>query len=84
MFDLYLTLISMLTSLEYLLPLCGVYCMVIISVDRWTNWWQEFGEQIPFFSVLIETGCIGGEKNKEIYQWCSVHRSPQPQSPLRT
>lgn len=57
----------MLTSLEYLLPLCGVYCMVIISVDRWTNYCKEFGEQFPFFSfffftVLIKTGCVGGEK----------------------
>lgn len=35
MFNLYFTLILMLNSLEYLLPLCGVYRTVIISVDRW-------------------------------------------------
>lgn len=46
MFDLYLTLILMLTSLEYLLPLCGVYCMVTISVDSWTNLCKEFGKRI--------------------------------------
>lgn len=34
----------MLNSLEYLLPLCSVYCMVIISVDRWTKYCTEIGE----------------------------------------
>lgn len=38
----------MLNSLEYLLPLCGVYCMVIISVDRWTNCCTEIGKGIYF------------------------------------
>lgn len=52
MFDLYLTLILMLNSLEYLLPLCDVYRMVIISVDRWTNYCIEIGK--VFFSLLIK------------------------------
>lgn len=39
----------MLNSLEYLLPPCGVYRMVIISVDRWTNCCNEIGKGIFFF-----------------------------------
>lgn len=39
----------MLNSLEYLLPLCSVYCMVIISVDRWTNYCTEIGKRFFFF-----------------------------------
>lgn len=53
MFDLYLTLILMLNSPEYLLPLCGVYCMVTISLDCWTNYCKEFGRRIFFFSFLF-------------------------------
>lgn len=41
----------MLNSLEYLLPLCSVYCMVIISVDRWTNYCTEIGK--GFFSFWL-------------------------------
>lgn len=69
MFDLYLTLILMLTSLEYLLPLCGVYCMVIISVDRWTNYCKEFGEQIPFFLYCADQNwlCRRGKKMKKSF-----------------
>lgn len=39
----------MLNSLEYLLPRCGVCCMVIIYVDRWTNYCTEIGKGY-FFS----------------------------------
>lgn len=67
----------MLTSLEYLLPLCGVYCMVIISVDRWTNYCKEFGEQIPFFSLLIKTGCVGGEKKKSFSGVVYIDHNPR-------
>lgn len=62
MFDLYLTLILMLTSLEYLLPLCGVYCMVNIYVDRWTHFWKEFGEQILFFLYWSKLVVSEGKK----------------------
>lgn len=54
----------MLTSLEYLLPLCGVYCMVTISVDSWTNYCKEFGK--TFFSVLIKTDRVCGGVKKII------------------
>lgn len=54
----------MLNSLEYLLPLCTVYRMVIISVDRWTNYCTEIGTGFFFFSfsyrskTLSKTGCV--------------------------
>lgn len=44
----------MLNSLEYLLPICSVYCMVIISVDRWTNYRSEIGKRF-FFSYRSKT-----------------------------
>lgn len=65
MFDLYLTLILMLNSLEYLLPLCGVYCVVIISVDRWTNYCKEFGERILIFFLYWSKLVVRGKKIKK-------------------
>lgn len=44
----------MLDSLEYLLPLCTVYCMVIISVDRRINYCTEIGKGF-FFSYSSKT-----------------------------
>lgn len=69
----------MLNSLEYLLPICSVYCMVIISVDRWTNYRSEIGKRF-FFLFLTDQRLLANwlcEKNKEVCWWCSVHRSPQ-------
>lgn len=76
MFNLYCNIDLMLNSLEYILPLCSVYCMVIISVDRWINYCTEIGRGF-FFSyqrLLSNWLC---EKIKKCW-WCSVHRSPQP------
>lgn len=42
----------MLNSLEYLLPLCSVYRMVMISVDRWTNYRTVIGKELLFFFLL--------------------------------
>lgn len=42
----------MFNSLEYLLPLCSVYRMVNISVDRWTNYCTEIGK--GFFFLLTD------------------------------
>lgn len=47
----------MLNSLEYLLPLCGVYRTVIICVDRWTNYCTKIGKGcffFFFFNLLIK------------------------------
>lgn len=52
MFNLYFTLILMLNSLEYLLPLCGVYRTVIISVDRWKIIVMKLARD--FFFLLVK------------------------------
>lgn len=71
MFNLYFNIDLMLDSLEYILPLCNVYCMVIISVHRWTNYSNKIGKgglfSLRFFFVLfflllikdsLQTGCV--------------------------
>lgn len=40
----------MLDSLEYLLPLCTVYCMVNISVDRRINYCIQIGKGFFFLT----------------------------------